>query len=491
MKQSPIDQHTNFNRIYQCYRTLISVNVSEYESNKTHLVFPIMPITLINSLCATAYKIFQEEPTVLRLSTSGDDDIIIVGDLHGQILDLFRVLKQFGHPPKKRYLFLGDIVDRGEFSTETLIMIMLMKVLFPNHVYVIRGNHEFSTMWKSGGFASEIALLYGSSNMNNYNDNIVASEFSKMLSTVPLGAVIDEKIFCVHGGIGPQFESIKQLEDIHRPVHEYDFEPLISAVWSDPFDEIDTYKNSPRGSGYLFGEKAITKFLDDQGLDVLVRGHQSISEGVAYHLNGKCITVFTASNYCGQTPNMAGILILKHNQTPQPITFPPIVYIKRDSATFLQSSSETTFQLSSKPAFSIPRPSTSISPTKPRVNKEEHLPPIIPHSPGNHHRHASSSLSKASSANLSLPTYIPSSPKSRNRPGNISAPPTNKSKKHINLDLSPASLSRSSPLLTNGSRPQTPPKDGNELHQAVLLKKGKRPPTSPTTKRFSRTLTNV
>lgn len=108
----------------------MSQDVEEYESERSKLVFPILPIALLSELCDFASKIFAEEPMVVNL----EGDFIIVGDLHGHILDLFRILRRFGHPPKQSYIFLGDLVDRGEFSTETVVLIYLMKCLYPENI---------------------------------------------------------------------------------------------------------------------------------------------------------------------------------------------------------------------------------------------------------------------------------------------------------------------------------------------------------------------
>ncbi|OHT04581.1 protein phosphatase-2B [Tritrichomonas foetus] len=410
MLQSPTDlqrqQQANFQKIYQCYRTLISVNVSEYESSKTRLVFPKVPLFIFSSLCSAAAKIFIEEPTVLQISSDTEalKELVIIGDLHGHILDLFRILKIFGLPPKSRYLFLGDMVDRGEFSTETTILVLLLKVLFPSHVFIIRGNHEFSTMWRSNGFITELTNLYRNDltrSNNKYNINII-NDLTKMFDTIPLAAVIDNKIACVHGGIGPHFTKIHMLTDVIRPITEFDVEPLLSAVWSDPSENVDEYHPSSRGSGFFFGKKAVDSFLDGQKFDLLVRGHQSISDGIHYNLDGRCVTVFSASNYCGQAPNMAGVLVVgkldkksdtisdtKSDQVTnndknylkeeiryygqneskyytKAIIFPAIAYLQREMATFLLSTSEKNFTIG-KITFTPP-PSSSLGKPIPAIN---------------------------------------------------------------------------------------------------------------------------
>ena len=128
-----------FKHLFSLYRALILTDVSKYISQEVPLVFPAVPQSLMEAICDRVTQHFRKESVVLNLP----HDIVIVGDIHGHILDLFRILARFGFPPEQRYLFLGDIVDRGEFSTETITLVYLMKALWPDDVFLLRGNHEF------------------------------------------------------------------------------------------------------------------------------------------------------------------------------------------------------------------------------------------------------------------------------------------------------------------------------------------------------------
>lgn len=335
----------------------MSQDVEEYESERSKLVFPILPIALLSELCDFASKIFAEEPMVVNL----EGDFIIVGDLHGHILDLFRILRRFGHPPKQSYIFLGDLVDRGEFSTETVVLIYLMKCLYPENIYIIRGNHEFTELWPTCGFLSELETLYNESR----NSSMI---FMKSFSYLPIAATVNNKYLCVHGGIGPEMPSLSHLNFLDRPIMDFDSEPVLSIVWSDLSNSIREFAPSTRGTGYFYGDPALAAYLSSQNLELLVRGHQCVFCGVEYSLRKKCVTVFSASNYCGVTENDGGVLHVKIDEQPKSIKMKALTYIKRENALFLKSSSETSFMLSSKPISLYSDKVASIAPSKSQQN---------------------------------------------------------------------------------------------------------------------------
>ncbi len=151
---------------------------------------------------------FLEEPTVVRVASP----VVIVGDLHGHVLDLIRILQYSGHPPKTKYLFLGDTIDRGEFSLETIILILLFKIVYPNDITLIRGNHEFSQLCNHSGFGEEVRATY--------YEPLALSNFFTVFSVIPLAAVIDDSTLCIHGGIGPDIHSLQDIEKISRPIFD-------------------------------------------------------------------------------------------------------------------------------------------------------------------------------------------------------------------------------------------------------------------------------
>jgi protein phosphatase len=270
------------------------------------------------SLCQDSETVFASEPVVLDLHPP----ITVVGDLHGQILDLYRIIQQHGLPNRTQYLFLGDFVDRGEFSFEVVTFVFLAKLLFPTQVWVIRGNHEFGYICSTGGFRAELAHLFRT-------DQVFAC-FCATFAQMPLAAVLDGSVLAVHGGIGPELTHVDQLRAVKRPIHEFD-EGLVDCIlWSDPSDDIATFEPSPRGAGYVFGKTAFNAFSDANGLKFVVRGHECVKEGCAFSFDDRLLTVFSASNYCGTSGNMAAVLIVGAGCAIEVRRFPPLPARARD-----------------------------------------------------------------------------------------------------------------------------------------------------------------
>ncbi|OHT17687.1 Serine/threonine-protein phosphatase PP1-1 [Tritrichomonas foetus] len=348
---------TDLLSVMEFYKSVIKTDLSDYENNIRQLTLPIVPTQIVINLCNSIAKICQTEPNILHLSSN----YIVVGDLHGHILDLLRIFKRFMLPPQQNYIFLGDLVDRGEFSTEVVILIYILKSLFPRNVYVIRGNHEFSQICQRGGFSCELYSVYPDSN--------VEAAFFRSFAYLPLGAIVGNSqmsYLLVHGGIGPNVHSLSDIESIQRPLTASDDDIANSILWSDPNPHITDFKPSSRGSGYFYGKDALSKFLADNNLKLLVRGHECVQNGIERQIDGM-ITVFSASYYCGISPNKAGVLLMRNNGKIEEFIMPPLKYLKRDQVCFLGNESDYAFRVS---------PSFSASMTPPKMKREEIIPKV-------------------------------------------------------------------------------------------------------------------
>ena len=149
-----------------------------------------------------------------------------------------------GQPPNTNYLFMGDYVDRGYYSVETLTLLVALKVRFRNRITILRGNHESRQVTQIYGFYDECLRKYGNVNVWKW--------FTDLFDLLPLTAVVENKIFCLHGGLSPNLDSLDQIKQIDRQVEVPHEGPMCDLLWSDP-DDRKGWGISPRGAGYTFG----------------------------------------------------------------------------------------------------------------------------------------------------------------------------------------------------------------------------------------------
>lgn len=156
-------------------------------------------------------EILQKEPNVKFLPAG----ITVVGDIHGldillfrQFPDLMEMFSTGGEVPHTNYLFLGDYVDRGAFSVEVIVYLSLLKIKYPSKIHLLRGNHESRQTSNQYGFFCECMRKYNSPNTWKY--------ITEMFDYMPISAVIDNKIFCIHGGLSPLIQKISEIEKITR-----------------------------------------------------------------------------------------------------------------------------------------------------------------------------------------------------------------------------------------------------------------------------------
>ena len=276
------------------------------------------PITAddIKKLLSTVREVLKPEPFMLELQAG----IVIVGDLHGNIDDLIRIFERLRYPPATRYLFLGDYVDRGIYGLEVMLLLFALKIKFPQHVFLIRGNHETESLTGVYGFEDEI--------LDKYNEDIY-HEFIETFHQLPLCATVGQRIFCVHGGISPDLKNISELRGIQKP-QEIQLTGLFTdLVWSDPDIDACDFEPSRRGCGYLYGPEVLSDFLNENNLDLLVRAHEVCDEGVEWPYKeddvycDTCITIFSNTNYCDRE-NMGAVLCVTEDLAVTIESFDPM-----------------------------------------------------------------------------------------------------------------------------------------------------------------------
>ena len=254
----------------------------------------------IKYLINTSKKILIEQPTFLELETP----ITVCGDTHGQYPDLLRLFDLGGYPPDTNYLFLGDYVDRGEQSIETISLLLAYKIKYEENFFILRGNHECGSINRIYGFYDECK--------RRYNIKIWKS-FVDLFNCLPIAACIDDKIFLVHGGLSPELKNTDEIKKIMRPTDVAEEGLLCDLLWSDPENMAKEWGPNDRGISVTFNVKVLEKFLEKNELDLLCRAHQVVEEGYEFFGDRKLVTVFSAPNYCGEFDNNGGIMLVDEN----------------------------------------------------------------------------------------------------------------------------------------------------------------------------------
>lgn len=270
----------------------------------------LLPEPTIRALCFKLKELLIKESNVVHISTP----ITVVGDIHGQFHDLLEIFQIGGSVPHTNYLFLGDYVDRGLYSVETISLLIVLKLRFPNRIYLIRGNHESRQITQSYGFYTECCKKYG-------ENSKVWKYFTDLFDYLVLCCIIDNEIFCVHGGLSPNVQTIDQIRIIDR-IREIPHDgAMADLLWSDPDDDRDEvidffsqFKVSPRGAGYTFGKAVVEKFLLLNRMSKIYRAHQLCNEGYQVYFQGLVTTIWSAPNYCYRCGNKASILEVYNSQ---------------------------------------------------------------------------------------------------------------------------------------------------------------------------------
>ena len=289
-------------------------------------------VALIQDTLKRAKEIFVREPPLKKVSSP----VYVLGDIHGNLSDLMtfeRVLWKKGACESGNFLFLGDYVDRGKDSLECILYLLANKIINPNKFTLLRGNHEVRSLQKSFTFKKEV--LRKVSRNGKLDDFAVKmwESFNDVFDSMPICALIDDSIYCAHGGIPFSATRTEQLLSIPKqmPDPENESSAAWEILWNDPCEEADALdainltasgskrhhlqqlrgflKNEKRGTAFLYTDIAVDNFLRTNSLSHIIRAHEVINHGFRYQMGGKVTTVFTSSRYCGQDNKAACILV--------------------------------------------------------------------------------------------------------------------------------------------------------------------------------------
>lgn len=254
----------------------------------------LLPESHLATLMHKLLEILYKESNCLELKSP----IVVVGDIHAQLFDVFELFKKCAPNgfENTKFLFLGDYVDRGRYSICTFAYLAALKLKYPTQFYLLRGNHEIRQINQSHGLYKETCSLYGHSG--------IWTLFNTVFDALPISALVDDKYFCVHGGLSPTVPLIESIALLNRFQEVPNSGPFADLVWSDP-DNVDNWCANPRGTGYLFGKRQVDEFLHNNDVQMIVRTHQLAVEGYQHWFDEKLITIWSAPNYMYKFGNKA------------------------------------------------------------------------------------------------------------------------------------------------------------------------------------------
>jgi len=270
-----------------------------------------LDISIFSEIIKQAIKHFRNENKLIELRVdNNDDEIFVIGDIHGNLDSLLNFLKIIRSNNPKYIIFLGDIVDRGPKQLECLIIILSLKIKNPERFYLLRGNHESYEMNKAYGFYEEFIRKF--CDYDRYN------EIEELYDSIPVCALVNEKILCVHGGIPEDIDILNNLKNLNIITYSKEKSMMIlknvfQMMWNDPKPLIKGFQDSIRGIDIkYFGKDVFDEFMNKNNLDFLIRSHEVFQEGYRFFFKDRLLSIFSSSNYRGkQFPNPASYAIIK------------------------------------------------------------------------------------------------------------------------------------------------------------------------------------
>jgi len=274
-----------------------------------------LPVDDVIRILEDSQRLFQQEETLVKIEVPSGEYVNVVGDVHGQLFDFLSIFEANGWPSEKNpFLFNGDFVDRGSYSVEIMLILLAFKLALPKHFFLSRGNHEEETMNHYYGFTGEVLAKYDV-------ELFVWVAFQRMFMCLPLAHVVNKDVFVTHGGLPRistelSLETINALDRVKVSAQEERTESRDEDIiyndlmWADPFEGKGIMVSQRGGSARMFGSDITEKFLQKNNLSFMIRSHEVKDEGFEWMHNKKCLTVFSAPQYCDSGDNLGAVVRL-------------------------------------------------------------------------------------------------------------------------------------------------------------------------------------
>ena len=246
-----------------------------------------------NKIYLKAKEILDQRKNIAILNTP----LIICGCINAHFEELKDIFKICGDISENKYLFLGDYVGRGWNGLSTFMLLILYLIKYPNNRTLLRGNHDSRTMSIMYGLYDECLKKI---EIKDEAEDIY-NKINELFDLLQLAAVVDNKYFCIHGGLSPELKKIDILNNIERKKEIPEKGIITDLIWSDPKEEVNEFEPSKKGAGQFYGEKAVNDFIkENNNIEMIIRSHELVDDGRKFQFNNKLLTVFSAPDYGGR-----------------------------------------------------------------------------------------------------------------------------------------------------------------------------------------------
>ncbi len=268
---------------------------------------------VISNILKTVKNILEQENLLLEFSFKEiNEEVYVIGDIHGNLATLKRIIEIINHNNPKIVIFLGDIVDRGPKQFECLLIVLALKILYPLKYYLLRGNHETLEINKYYGFFQDF--------ISRFDDHSKFSEILSIYNVLPICALINREVLCLHGGIPEDNDILKKLQGQKcknfREIYNSNEQGIYQIMWNDPKSGLEGFSDNFRGPGIkFFGDDVFENFMRYNNLKYLIRAHECFPEGYRWFFNNRLLSIFSSANYLGSyTPNSASYAIIRNKE---------------------------------------------------------------------------------------------------------------------------------------------------------------------------------
>ena len=276
-----------------------------------------LSIEKITEILNRAKSILEEDNLLLEFDMGGTEEVYVIGDIHGNLVSLLKLYEILIDKKPGKVIFLGDIVDRGPKQIECLVFILALKILDPLKFFILRGNHETLEMNQAYGFFYEFSQKFES--FDKYK------EILEVYNVIPICAIINNEVLCLHGGIPEDFNIIEKLKglnakDLDNSLLKFLGVGIFQIMWNDPKSGLSGFMDSYRGMGIkFFGEDVFEEFMKKNKLKYLIRAHECFPEGYVWFFKKRLLSIFSSANYRGNSfPNPASYAIIR-DKTISPV----------------------------------------------------------------------------------------------------------------------------------------------------------------------------